>query len=139
VNSVSVGAVGAGRPQRRGLVLGVVSGVAGLLSVVVLLLVPMYATETCSGSSSSPVTTCSTGSAGLLAVNPGGWMLLAVLAVAAVGIAVGAAAGRKWRWLLLCCTVIWCGISFLGLLSIGLFLLPAAALALAATIRALSG
>jgi hypothetical protein len=35
--------------------------------------------------------------------------------------------------------VIWCGISFLGLLSIGLFLLPAAALALAATIRALSG
>lgn len=139
MNSVSVGAVGAGRPQRRGLVLGAVSGVAGLASVAVLLFVPLYATGECSASSSDPVTTCSTGSAGLLTVNPGGWVLVTVLAIAAVGIAVGAAAGRKWRWLLLFCTVIWCGASLLGLFSIGVFLIPAAALALAATIRALSG
>jgi hypothetical protein len=125
---------------RREILLGTLSGASGLVLLAALVVLPFYSTSG-TGISSSGIVTSSSGTATLLQESPSVRTLLVVLGFAALSIILGAwldgrAHWRPGRWLLGAGTVVWCAIVFVGLASIGLFMVPTGVLAVAAALAA---
>jgi hypothetical protein len=122
---------------------GVLAMLAGLAAVVYLLLGPGYATETCTTDSTGQLSQCVRSTRTLIEVNGATAIFdLALVVILVVGVGISAVwharTGRPAaRGVLWGCAVVLLVFSILSGFSIGLFLLPSAALALVAALASL--
>lgn len=122
---------------------GILAGVAGGSAILYLLTVPTYRGEGCYVSSPGQPPICVTGTKTFLQVNGATAVtILSIVGVLLLGVAIPAVwhsltGKRGAQWLLWVSTAAFMFFTLLAILSIGAFLLPSAALALAASICAL--
>ncbi len=123
---------------------GILAGVAGGVAIAYLLTAPMYSGESCYVATPGEPPICVTHTATLLQVNGGAASVdLSIVAILLLAVAIPAVwhsltGQRGAQWIVWGSTAALLIFTLLGIFTIGIFLLPAAALALVAGVCALA-